>query len=90
MGFPCQAPSSHPPGLALGVFAAGGPFPRLVAPSIVMRDPAQFSPGAGTSAGVGVGVGVGVRAHTGAIAASPYRQMGLTHVLTRAAAAFAL
>ena len=30
-----------------------------------MRDPAQFSPGAGTSAGVGVGVGVGVRAHTG-------------------------
>ena len=55
-----------------------------------MRDPAQFSPGAGTSAGVGVGVGVGVRAHTGAIAASPYRQMGLTYVLTRAAAGLAL
>jgi hypothetical protein len=34
-------------------------------------------------------MGVGVRAHTGAIAASPYRQMGLTHGLTRAEAGLA-
>jgi hypothetical protein len=53
MSFPSKDPSSHPPGLALGVFADGGPFPRLVAPGIVVGDPAQFSPGAGTSAGRG-------------------------------------
>jgi hypothetical protein len=41
MSFPAKAPSGHPPGLKLGVFAGGGPFPRLVAPGIVVDDPAQ-------------------------------------------------
>jgi len=75
MSFPSKAPSSHPPGLKLGVFAGGGPFPRLVAPGIVLGDPAQFSSGPGTSA------------YTGA-SESSHRQTGLavtvTHVLTRA------
>jgi len=43
MSFPAKAPSSHPPGLKLGVFAGGGPFPRLVAPGIVVGDPAQLA-----------------------------------------------
>lgn len=83
MSFPSKAPSSHPPGLKLGVFAGGGPFPRLVAPGIVVSDLAQFTPGAGM--GMGMSTGVGVGAHVGAIAASSHWQMGLTHVLTRAA-----
>lgn len=60
MSFPAEAPSSYPPGLKLGIFAGGGPFPRLVAPGIVVGSPAQL--GAGDPS---------------------YRQMGLTHVLTR-------
>jgi hypothetical protein len=60
MSFPAEAPSVHPPGLKLGVFAGGGPFPRLVAPGIVVGNPADL------------------------IAGDPsYKQMGLTHVLTR-------
>jgi hypothetical protein len=43
MSFPIKAPSSHPPGLKLGVFAGGGPFPRLVAPGIVVGDPARLA-----------------------------------------------
>ena len=75
MSFPTNAPSSHPPGLKLGVFAGGGPFPRLVAPGIVVDDPAQFSPGAG------MGMGVGAIP----ITALSYWRTGLTHVLTRGA-----
>jgi hypothetical protein len=60
MSFPAEAPSTHPPGLKLGVFAGGGPFPRLVAPGIVVGNPAYL--GAGDPS---------------------YKQMGLTHVLTR-------
>jgi len=82
MSFPSKAPSSHPPGFKLGVFAGGGPFPRLVAPGIVVGDPGQFSPGAGM--GVGAHAGVGAGASANANAASSYWQMGLTHVLTRA------
>ena len=43
MSFPAEAPSARPPGLKLGVFAGGGPFPRLVAPGIVVGDPARLS-----------------------------------------------
>jgi hypothetical protein len=43
MSFPAEAPSIHPPGLKLGVFAGGGPFPRLVAPGIVVGDPAHLN-----------------------------------------------
>ncbi|KAI9453137.1 hypothetical protein BJY52DRAFT_858842 [Lactarius psammicola] len=43
MSFPAEAPSVRPPGLKLGVFAGGGPFPRLVAPGIVVGDPARLS-----------------------------------------------
>jgi hypothetical protein len=42
MSFPAEAPTSRPPGLKLGVFAGGGPFPRLVAPGIVVGDPGQL------------------------------------------------
>ncbi|KAF8256599.1 hypothetical protein EI94DRAFT_1856153 [Lactarius quietus] len=45
MSFPAEAPSARPSGLKLGVFAGGGPFPRLVAPGIVVGDPAQLSSG---------------------------------------------
>jgi hypothetical protein len=45
MSFPAEAPSIHPPGLKLGVFAGGGPFPRLVAPGIVVGNPADLVPG---------------------------------------------
>ncbi len=82
MSFPSKAPSSHPPGLKLGVFAGGGPFPRLVAPGIVVGDPGQFSPGAGM--GVGAHAGAGASANANAASSSSYWQMGLTHVLTRA------
>ena len=78
MSFPSKAPSSLPPGLKLGVFAGGGPFPRLVAPGIVVGDRdlsshlrpqprprprSQLKPGAGSFYA---------------------QQLGLTHVLTRA------
>ncbi|KAH9062366.1 hypothetical protein EDB87DRAFT_1575853 [Lactarius vividus] len=43
MSFPAEAPSVRPPGIKLGVFAGGGPFPRLAAPGIVVGDPAQLS-----------------------------------------------
>lgn len=43
MSFPAEAPSVRPPGLKLGVFAGGGPFPRLVAPGIAIGDPARLS-----------------------------------------------
>ena len=77
MSFPSKAPSSLPPGLKLGVFAGGGPFPRLIAPGIVVgdRDPsshlrvasqAQLRPGAGSSS-----------------SSSHAQHLGLTHVLTR-------
>jgi len=81
MSFPTNAPSSHPPGLKLGVFAGGGPFPRLVAPGIVVDDPAQFSPGASMGVGVGAHAGEGASA----ITAPSYWRTGLTHVLTRGA-----
>ena len=42
MSFPAEAPTTRPPGLKLGVFAGGGPFPRLVAPGIVVGDPAEL------------------------------------------------
>ena len=42
MSFPAEAPSVRPSGLKLGVFAGGGPFPRLVAPGIVVGDPAHL------------------------------------------------
>ena len=42
MSFPAEAPSIRPPGLKLGVFAGGGPFPRLVAAGIVVGDPEQL------------------------------------------------
>ena len=72
MSFPSKAPSSHPPGLKLGVFAGGGPFPRLVAPGIVVGQPELFS-----SSGTGAGTDASESSH---------RQMGpaVTHVLTRA------
>jgi len=43
MSFPAEAPSVRPPGVKLGVFAGGGPFPRLVAPGIVVGDPARLN-----------------------------------------------
>ena len=43
MSFPAEVPSVRPAGLKLGVFAGGGPFPRLVAPGIVVGDPTQLS-----------------------------------------------
>ena len=42
MSFPAEAPTTRPPGLKLGIFAGGGPFPRLVAPGIVVGDPAEL------------------------------------------------
>ena len=42
MSFPAEAPTTRPPGLKLGIFAGGGPLPRLVAPGIVVGDPAEL------------------------------------------------
>ena len=42
MSFPAEAPTTRPPGVKLGVFAGGGPFPRLVAPGIVVGDPGEL------------------------------------------------
>lgn len=73
MSFPSKAPSSLPPGLKLGVFAGGGPFPRLVAPGIVVGDrdlSSHLQPQSQSQLGPGAG--------------SFYaQQLGLTHVLTR-------
>jgi hypothetical protein len=82
MSFPSKAPSSLPPGLKLGVFAGGGPFPRLVAPGIVVDDPAHLS--AIPSAGAGVGA---IRATPSSSPSSSYALLGLTHVLMRASRA---
>jgi hypothetical protein len=84
MSFPSEAPSSLPPGLKLGVFAGGGPFPRLVAPGIVVDDPAHHIC---SNPGAGVGTGA-IAASTAPPAPAPllspsYAQMGLTHVLMR-------
>ena len=78
MSFPSKAPSSLPPGLKLGVFAGGGPFPRLVAPGIVVDDPAHHlcsNPGAGA-------IAASTTTTTPSLSPS-YAQMGLTHVLMR-------
>ncbi len=90
MSFPSKAPSSHPPGLKLGVFASGGPFPRLVAPGIVVvGDPAQLCASANpsfpsSSSPLTTGIGGSASASAPSTSASAcYAQMGVTHVLTR-------
>ena len=97
MSFPSKAPSSHPPGLKLGVFAGGGPFPRLVAPGIVVvGDLAQLcasaNPGFPSSSSSSSPLATGIGGSALALASAPststsasayYAQMGVTHVLTR-------
>jgi hypothetical protein len=98
MSFPFKVPSSLPPGLKLGVFAGGGPFPRLVAPGIAVDDPIHLSPSTSTSTSTIPNPNPNLSANTGAANAnaieeeasplsSPYTQLGLTHVLMRASRA---
>ena len=86
MSFPSKAPSSLPPGLKLGVFAGGGPFPRLVAPGIVVgdRDPSSHLE---PHPKLRLGPGCSSSPSSSSSSSHAQQQLGLTHVLTRSESA---